>query len=120
MVGYILNLHSIREAFNVVSQKFVDIGGAEISKLHSDGAREYVALQKALGGVGDTNFFLSALYSRAERNCRKGQPNTGRCGKSSLYTKACQFAYDHLRRNVLYMCATGCHILLLVPLCFQS
>lgn len=61
-------------AFEKASAKLLQIGGATISKIHSDGAKEYVALQKDLGGVvGDNSFSpphtpeLNAIAERINR-----------------------------------------------------
>lgn len=39
MVGYMTRRSSFSNLFDPVSRKFLDLGGAEISKLHSDGAK---------------------------------------------------------------------------------
>lgn len=40
---------SFSDVFDLVSRRVLYLGGAEISKLHSDGAKEYRALQNDLG-----------------------------------------------------------------------
>ena len=62
MIGCMSRRSMLGDVFEQISAKFRDIGGANfenvdfkftgVSKLHSDGAKEYVALQKDLGGVG--------------------------------------------------------------------
>lgn len=66
LIGCMNRRSMLKEVFDQVSVKFRKIGGAKsetnigftgITKLHSDGAKEYVALQNDLGGVdGDKSF----------------------------------------------------------------
>lgn len=59
LLGYMERRSMLGEVFSQISAKFVEMGGATIliSKIHSDGAKEYVALQKELGGVTGNNSF---------------------------------------------------------------
>lgn len=62
LISYMRHRHMLGQMFTLISEKFVIFGGAQISKFHSDGAKEYLALQKYLGGVDDENkFFLRRI-----------------------------------------------------------
>jgi len=66
LIGCIQRRNMLKTVFNQVSSRFQDIGGdnsssgitfSGIKRLHSDGAKEYIALQNDLGGVGGDNSF---------------------------------------------------------------
>ena len=52
----------IHDIFKGVKAKFQEIGVANITKVHSDGAQEYLALQDSLGG-GEENKSFSPPYT---------------------------------------------------------
>lgn len=53
----------LSEAYEKVSAKFFSIGGVRISGIHSDGAKEYLALQNHLGGVDEENKSFAPPYT---------------------------------------------------------
>ena len=69
-IGLMHKRSDLQETFDGVSRKFQRVGGARkkvhfsgpIAKVHSDGAREYIALQNSLGG-GDENKSFSPPYT---------------------------------------------------------
>ena len=69
----------IHHIFKNVKAKFQDIGGANIKKLHSDGAKEYLALQDSLGGGEESKSFsppytpeLNGIAERVNRTMVEG------------------------------------------------
>ena len=69
-VGNMRHRSDLYAVFKGVTKKFQELGGAKInpnyhgpvSKIHSDGAKEYIALQDSLGG-GDENKSFSPPYT---------------------------------------------------------
>ena len=70
LIGLMHHKSDIHEVFQGVSAKFRKVGGASINpnfhgpiaKIHSDGAKEYIALQNSLGG-GEHNKSFSPPYT---------------------------------------------------------
>jgi len=62
LIGCMTRRSMLTDAYQQVSSKYRRLGGANVStvnfsKLHSDGAKEYMALQKELGGDDEDNSF---------------------------------------------------------------
>lgn len=62
-IGSITHRSILAIVFQKVCEIFLGIGRVKISKLHSEGGKEYVALQKSLGGADDINKSFSRLYT---------------------------------------------------------
>lgn len=55
--GMMCHRREVHAVSDSVTAMFREFGGAEIQKLHTDGAKEYIALQNFLrGGNGDKSF----------------------------------------------------------------
>ena len=61
-VGMMHSRDDVHEVFDAIRTKFREIGGAEIKKLHTDGAQEYISLQKALRGTEGTSLSLRHTF----------------------------------------------------------
>ena len=86
-IGLMRRRSAVQEVFSGVTEKIRRLGGdnltvrycGPVAKLHSDGAQEYVALQKSLGGGEDNNSFsppytpeLNGIAERVNRTMVEG------------------------------------------------
>lgn len=78
-VGLMRHSSDIHEIFKGVQAKFQKIGGASMNKVHSDGAKEYLALQDSLGGREEKKSFsppytpeLNGIAERVSRTMVEG------------------------------------------------
>lgn len=91
-IGLMRYKSDLTEVFEGVAKMFRNIGGASIKKLHSDGAKEYLALQNSLGGGEDDKSFsppytpeLNRIAERVNRTMVEGALSTSSdsCGPES-------------------------------------
>ena len=86
-IGLMRHRSDVSDVFEGVKTKFRELGGANINlhfngpiaKVHSDGAKEYIALQNSLGGGEDNNSFsppytpeLNGIAERVNRTMVEG------------------------------------------------
>lgn len=61
LIGFMKHRSNISDVFKAVTARFREVGVALVKKLHTDSAREYIALQNFLEG-GDINKSISPPY----------------------------------------------------------
>lgn len=79
LIGCMTQRQMLHQVFKIISQKFKLIRGERISRLHTDGAKEYVALQRHLRGTfGELKSFsppctpeLNIIAERANRKMKE-------------------------------------------------
>lgn len=65
LVGFMTRRSMLVQTFKKSSEKFANIEGSiRVNTLHSDGAKEYFALQNDIGGWGKTNHSSHHIFLR--------------------------------------------------------